>query len=80
MVEAKQLRREVQQLRQEKSHAGIDEILRTVQTIEGVKILTHTVDNLEANEMRNLIDLLKAREPQAVIGIGSSKGGKATLI
>ncbi len=80
MVEVKQLRREVQQLRQEKSYAGIDDILRTAQTIEGVKILTHTVDNLEANEMRNLIDLLKAREPQAVIGLGSSKGGKATLI
>lgn len=78
--ELKQLRREVQQLRQEKSHAGIDEILRTAETIEGVKILTHTVDNLEANEVRNLIDLLKTREPHAVIGIGSSKGGKATLV
>jgi alanyl-tRNA synthetase len=78
--EVKQLRREVQQLRQEKSHAGIDEILGAAQTSEGVKILTHIADNLEANELRNLIDVLKAREPQAVIGVGSSKGGKVTLI
>jgi alanyl-tRNA synthetase len=80
VAELKLLRREVQQLRQEKSHAEIDEILGTAQTVEGVKILTHIADNLEANELRNLVDLLRAREPQAVIGVGSSKGGKATLI
>jgi alanyl-tRNA synthetase len=55
-------------------------MLRGVETIRGIKVLTSFVDDLDKGGLRNLADELKAKLEKGVVVLASSEGDKVTLV
>ncbi len=65
--EVKELRRELQRLKQDKVTGEIDTILQSAETISGVTVVTYKFENLGNEQLRNLADMLQAKIKENVI-------------
>jgi len=80
LAEAKEMKKEIQRLRQEKASGSVDDVLATARETGGIRFVTHQTEGLDPNEMRNLADELRVRLKEGVVVIGSTDGEKVSLV
>ena len=76
----RELAREVSQLRQAKAASQAGSLLDQVETVDGVKVLAASVENLDRNGLRSMLDDLKAKMGSGVVVLGTTVDGKAGFI
>ena len=79
-AEVKKLQKELEQARMKQAASTMASIDEKVREINGVKVLTHRVDNLERGQMRTLVDNLRNKIGSGVVVLGSAADGKVALI
>jgi alanyl-tRNA synthetase len=78
--ETKSLRRTVQELRQAASAFELESLLRNHQKVKGVPLIVHKFQELEIADLRNLVDIVRAKMQQFIAVFGSVKESKVSLI
>ncbi|MGL1959532.1 MAG: alanine--tRNA ligase [Colwellia sp.] len=80
MHRAKQLEKEVSQLKQElAAQAGSDLVSKAI-NINGVKVLIADLDGIESKALRGMVDELKNKMQSGIIMLATNNGGKVGLI
>jgi len=79
-AEIKRLSRELDQARMKSASSSTANISEKVKEVNGVKVLTHRVDNLDRAQMRMLVDQLRDKLGSAVVVLGSASSGTVSLI
>jgi alanyl-tRNA synthetase len=79
-AEIKRLSRELDQARMKSASSSTANIGEKVKEVNGVKVLTHRVDNLDRAQMRMLVDQLRDKLGSAVVVLGSASNGSVSLI
>ena len=77
---AKTLEKELAALKGKLASSAGDDLSAQVKEIKGVKLLAAQVDGVDGNGLRTLMDQLKNKLGSAIILLGSSSDGKASLI
>ncbi len=78
--ESKSLDRELEKLRNQVSFGAIDDILHQKQTVGGLDIILHKLDDLDMNGLRTMGDKLKEKIGSGVILLGSAKDDKVNFV
>lgn len=78
--ELRGLRKEVETLKTKMVNSSLDEILRGVQEISGIKVLCARMDQLDMNGLRNTSDTLKNKLGSSVVVLASGLDGKVNII
>ncbi|MGQ9608746.1 MAG: alanine--tRNA ligase [bacterium] len=76
----KELEKKILRLQQKSAQSQVNELLKNIVTIDGVKILAVSVENLDRNALRSMVDELKAKMGSGVVILGSSIEGKVSFI
>jgi alanyl-tRNA synthetase len=79
-AEIKRLGRELDQARMKSASSSTANIGEKVKEVNGVKVLSHRVDNLDRAQMRMLVDQLRDKLGSAVVVLGSASNGSVSLI
>jgi alanyl-tRNA synthetase len=79
-AEIKRLARELDQARMKSASSSTANIGEKIKDVQGVKVLTHRVDNLERSQLRTLVDQLRDRIGSGVVVLGSATNGNVSLI
>jgi alanyl-tRNA synthetase len=78
--ENKRLKRELDQVRMKSAYSSTANIREKIKDVQGVKVLTHRVDNLERSQLRTLVDQLRDKIGSGVVVLGSATNGNVSLI
>ena len=78
--EIKRLKKELEQARMKSAASSITSVEENVRVVNGVKVLTHRIDNLERSQMRTLVDNLRNKLGSGVVALGSSSDGSVAII
>ena len=76
----KELEKELMKLQQKTAQLNIADLLEKVVTVDGIRLLADSVDNIDRNALRSLVDDLKVKIGSGVILLGASIDGKVSLI
>jgi alanyl-tRNA synthetase len=79
-AEIKRLARELDQARMKSASSSTANIGEKIKDVQGVKVLTHRVDNLERSQLRTLVDQLRDKIGSGVVVLGSATNGNVSLI
>jgi alanyl-tRNA synthetase len=79
-AEIKRLARELDQARMKSASSSTANITDKIKEVNGIKVLTHRVDNLERGQMRTLVDQLRDKIGSGVVVLGSATNGNVSLI
>ena len=79
-AEIKRLARELDQARMKTASSSTANIGEKIKDVQGVKVLTHRVDNLERSQLRTLVDQLRDKIGSGVVVLGSASNGNVSLI
>jgi alanyl-tRNA synthetase len=79
-AEIKRLVRELDQARMKSASSSTANIGDKIKEVNGVKVLSHRVDNLERGQMRTLVDQLRDKVGSGVVVLGSASDGNVSLI
>jgi alanyl-tRNA synthetase len=79
-AEIKRLARELDQARMKSASSSTANIGEKIREVQGVKVLTHRVDNLERAQLRTLVDQLRDKIGSGVVVLGSATNGNVSLI
>ena len=74
------LEKEIAQLQQEKALSQADGILDQIETVDGVAVLAVSLENVDRNGLRSMLDDLKAKMGSGVVVFGAVIDGKAAFI
>ena len=80
LAASRELEKEVRLLKSKFSNTLIDEIITKATFVEGVKVITHKLEDHDAEMLRATLDLLKERLGSGVIVLGSGRDGKVSLV
>ncbi len=72
--------KEIEQLKMKLALGQSESAAETVSEVEGVKVLTRQVSDLDANGLRQLSDALAQRLKSGVVVLGQATDGKAALV
>ncbi len=79
--ELKKLRRELDQARMKSASASTQNAADAAVEVKGIKVLAQKVSGLDRNQMRSLVDTLRARLVSGVVVLGTAtEDGKVALI
>ena len=76
----KNTKRELENVKKEMMTDSIGSIVDNAVTVNGVKLIRNTYDDLSADDMRKLCDDIKSKEDNVVIVLASTLGDKVTFI
>ncbi len=76
----KEEEKKVMAARLSKVLGGLDQILAKAKTVDGAKIVTEIVDDINIDSLRTLSDKIKSKESPSVIILASKCGEKASFI
>ncbi len=76
----KELEKEILRLQQKNAQSQVNDLLKNIVTVDGVKVLAVAVDNIDRNTLRSMVDELKAKIGSGVVILGSSIEGKVNFI
>jgi alanyl-tRNA synthetase len=79
-AEIKRLARELDQARMKSASSSTANITDKIKDVNGIKVLTHRVDNLDRGQMRTLVDQLRDKIGSGVVVLGSASNGTVSLI
>ena len=74
------LEKEIARLQQEKVRSQAGNLLDQIETVDGVKVLTTSLENVDRNGLRSMMDDLKAKMKSGVVVLGTVIDGKAAFI
>jgi alanyl-tRNA synthetase len=76
----KRLERELESIKAKAAAGTTAELADAAQEIAGIKLVAARLEGLDAKQLRDAVDQIKARLPDAVIVLASAEGGKAALV
>lgn len=76
----KELEKEVTRLRQKGAMSQVSELLDQIVTVQGINVLAVSVENVDRNVLRSMVDELKGKIGSGVIVIGTITDGKVALV
>jgi len=76
----RELEREMARLRHERATSQAGNLLDQAETVDGVKVLATSVENIDRNGLRSMLDDLKAKMGSGVVVLGAIIDGKAAFI
>jgi alanyl-tRNA synthetase len=76
----KQLEKELKQLKMKLASGGSAPSKDDSIDVDGVRLLTRLVENVEGGDLRNLADTLRSKLKSGVVVLGSSGSGKVSLL
>ena len=79
-LEMKELQRENESLRDKLSHVEASGLTDQMKDIQGIKVLSSTVNGAEMDNLRTMVDDLKNKMGSCVIVLGSATGEKVNLV
>ncbi len=74
------LEKELQKQKAEKLAGNIDDILSGAVTVKNTKVITYQAGQADSDELRRISDMVRAREQDSVVCLGSSVDGRALLL
>lgn len=80
LLENKELKQKLDKLESKMAGSVIDDILSSVEDIDGVKVVTSKLNNFDGNNLREIGDKLKEKIGSGVIVLASSKDGKVNFV
>lgn len=80
LSENKELKQKVDKLESKMAGSVIDDILSSIEDIDGVKVVTSKLNNFDGNNLREIGDKLKEKIGSGVIVLASSKDGKVNFV
>jgi len=80
LSEIKTLTSENEKLKSQLANNALGDVMDGVKEINGIKLLTAKLDNVDMNELRNLSDELKAKLGEGVVVLASVLDGKVNLV
>lgn len=80
LLENKELKQKIDKLESKMAGSVIDDILSSVEDIDGVKVVTSKLNNFDGNNLREIGDKLKEKIGSGVIVLASSKDGKVNFV
>ncbi|WP_300410506.1 alanine--tRNA ligase [Lagierella sp.] len=78
--ELKSIEKELNKLKQKDSLKGVDEIIKKTSEVNGIKYLTHKVENMDIENLRNLGDTLKDKLSSGVVVLANSTDDKINFL
>lgn len=78
--ELKAARKELDQFKQKGMEAGLEQIIQDGKLINGIRLITKEVHDMDINDLRVLSDKIKASSKESVIVLASVNDGKVTFI
>ena len=76
----KELEREVSRLKTRLAGAFVDSLVSRAESVDGVKVVTESVDGLDRDGLRALGDRLKEQLGSAVVVLASQNGGSVQMV
>ncbi|HHX61924.1 MAG TPA: alanine--tRNA ligase [Epulopiscium sp.] len=76
----KEAQRQLEVIQNEMNQAKAGDVLSQAEDVNGVKLLTIRMDELDMNGLRNMGDKLKDKLPSGVIVLGSGKDAKVSFV
>jgi alanyl-tRNA synthetase len=76
----KKLERELESFKAKAAAGTTAGLADTAREIDGIRLVSARVEGLDAKALRDAVDQLKAKLPDAVIVLASAEGGKASLV
>lgn len=80
LTENKELKQKIDKLESKMAGSVIDDILSSIEDIDGVKVVTSKLNNFDGNNLREIGDKLKEKIGSGVIVLASSKDGKVNFV
>jgi alanyl-tRNA synthetase len=80
LAELAEQRREIERLRRERAAGSVDQMLANAVAVDGMKVLAARVEEDDLAQLRQLGDQLRAKLGASVVALGSTAGGKATIV
>ncbi|HVS27671.1 MAG TPA: alanine--tRNA ligase [Burkholderiales bacterium] len=74
------LEKELSRLKSRLASSQGDELINQVVEVKGVKVLAATLEGADAKALRETVDMLKEKLKSCAVVLGSTEGGKVTLI
>jgi alanyl-tRNA synthetase len=78
-IELKRLRKLDEERKARQAVSSIDSVVAKATKLNGIDLLVHLAQGVDAKALRTLIDLARQKLPSACIVIGSAENGKALL-
>jgi len=78
--EQKVLEREIKRLKDKIALSGTDELIKNAQTVDGVKLVSEVLDNIDRDGLRALVDDLKNRIGSGVFVLASKTDGDVAFV
>jgi alanyl-tRNA synthetase len=72
--------KEIEGLKARELASNIDRLIEDAVQVNSTKIISHKFDEVNVKDLRELSDLIRSRERDSVVLLGSSVGGKALLL
>jgi alanyl-tRNA synthetase len=76
----KKLERELEGFKAKAAAGATADLASQARDLDGIKLVAARVEGLDAKALRDAVDKLKDRLPDAVIVLASAEGGKASLV
>jgi alanyl-tRNA synthetase len=80
LQQSRELERKLAQFQQEKALSQVDKLLDQVETVDSVKVLAASLEGVDRNGLRSMLDNLKAKMGSGVVVLGTVIDGKAAFI
>ena len=78
--EIKELKREIESYKAKESAGNADSYLKAAEDIGGIHVLTQKLENMDANALRSLGDVLRDKDSSAVAVLSSVTDGKLSYL
>ena len=80
MNEIRELHQTVEKMKDKLFAGDVDSLMFSAKDVSGLKVVTASRENTDANDLRKLGDFLRDKNPNIVAALGSVNGEKVTLL
>ena len=80
MNEIRELHQTIEKMKDKLFAGDVDSLLFSAKDVNGLKVVTASRENTDANDLRKLGDFLRDKNPNTVAALGSVNGEKVTLL
>ena len=80
MNEIRELHQTVEKMKDKLFAGDVDSLMFSAKDVSGLKVVTASRENTDANDLRKLGDFLRDKNPNTVAALGSVNGAKVTLL
>jgi alanyl-tRNA synthetase len=78
--QAKQLEKQIAELKNKGAQGQVDALLRGARTVKDVRVISARLDGADRNTMRQVVDTLRQKLGSGVVVLGAAEDSKVALI